>query len=299
MNRTVAVVIAVIILCSGAVATAAAFTDGDEVAPDSEVYLDAADSENGEQYVQIDQNDEVRIRFDTLPPGSQTRIDDLFVVGFGGYEDSEAGTTVHLESTDERVALERMDTGETFNDGTIELQPGESVLFGAVVSTGGTGFSSTIELEVDVPDAGTGGGGSGGGGQAGGGGSQGGSGGGADTGSDDDSSSDGDSGGDGGGSGNDEPTNGDGDTPDGPTEDDEGGEEGADDPDDDTDTVSDATDPSVDPDADPESSLIELAGFGNPFSLISIGVIAMMLSLSYVYRVRIATNGFKPNTEKK
>lgn len=287
MNRTVAVVLAIIILCSGAVATAAAFTDGDEVAPDSEVYLDAADTENGEQYVRIDQNDEVRIHFDTLPPGSQTRVDDLFVVGFDGYEDSEAGTTVHLESIDERIALKRMDTGETFGDGTIELQPGESVLFGAVVSTGGTGFSSTIEVEVDVPDAGTGGGGSGGGG------------GGADTGGDDDSTGDGDSDGDGGGGGNDEPTDGDEDTPDGSTEDDEGGEEGADDTADDTDADGDATDRSVDPDADSGSSLIELAGFGNPFSLIAIGVIAAMLSLSYVYRVRIATSGFKRNTEKK
>jgi len=294
MNRTVAVVLALIILCSGAVATAAAFTDGDEVAPDSEVYLDAADSENGERYVQIDERDEVRIQFDTLPPGSQTRVDDLFIIGFAGYEDSDTSTTVHLESTDERITLKRMDTGETFDDGTVELQPDESVLFGAIVSTGGGGFSSTIELEVDVPDADTGGG-SGGGGQAGGGGGQAGGGGGADTGSDDDSSGDGDE----GDSGNDEPTDGDGDAPDGPTEGDEGSEGGTDNADDDTNAGGDATDPSVDPNADSESSLIELAGFGNPFSLTALGVIAAMLSLSYVYRVRIATSGFKRNTEKK
>lgn len=288
MNRTVAVVFAVIILCSGAVATAAAFTDGDEVAPDSEVYLDAADGENGEQYVQIDRNAEVRIQFDTLPPGSQTRVDDLFVVGFGGYEDSDAGTTVRLESTDDRITLKRMDTGESFSDGGIELQPGESVLFGAVVSTDGAGFSSTIELEVDVPDTDTGGsGGGGGGGQAGGDGGAGG---------DDDGNGDGGS--DDGDGGNDDPTDGDGETTDGPTEDGEGGEGGADDAVEDTEADGDATDPSVDPDADPESDLIELAGFGNPFSLISTGVIATILSLSYVYRVRVATSAFGDNAKK-
>lgn len=287
MNRTVAVVFAVIILCSGAVATAAAFTDGDEVAPDSEVYLDAADGENGEQYVQIDRNAEVRIQFDTLPPGSQTRVDDLFVVGFGGYEDSDAGTTVRLESTDDRITLKRMDTGESFSDGEIELQPGESVLFGAVVSTDGAGFSSTIELEVDVPDTDTGGSGGGGGGQAGGDGGAGG---------DDDGNGDGGS--DDGDGGNDDPTDGDGDTTDGPTEDGEGGEGGADDAVEDTEADGDATDPSVGLDADPESDLIELAGFGNPFSLISTGVIATILSLSYVYRVRVATNAFRDNAKK-
>ncbi|ELZ42073.1 hypothetical protein [Halorubrum tebenquichense] len=175
MNRATVVVLALVVLLSGATATAAAFTGGDEVAPGSEVYLDAADSENGEEYVRFDGNDEVRLEFDALPPGSQTRVDDLFVVGFGGYEDGDSTTTVQLESTDDRITVERMDTGESFGSGEVTLKPGESVTFGATVSTDQRSFSGTIELQVDTPDEG---GDSGGGGTGGGGGGTGGGGGG-------------------------------------------------------------------------------------------------------------------------
>jgi len=68
MNRTLVVALVIAVLCSGAVATAAAFADGDEVVEGSEVYLDAADSDNGEQYVRIGERDEVRLQFDNLPP---------------------------------------------------------------------------------------------------------------------------------------------------------------------------------------------------------------------------------------
>ena len=54
MNRTAAVVLAIAIVLTGATATAAAVIDGDEVAPDSEVYLNAGDSENAEKYVEFD-----------------------------------------------------------------------------------------------------------------------------------------------------------------------------------------------------------------------------------------------------
>lgn len=162
MNRTVVIVLAAFVLFSGATATAAAFTDGDEVAPGSAVYLDAADSENADRYVRFDENDEVRLEFDALPPGSQTRVDDLFVVGFDGYENSENATTVRIESTDDRIAIQRMDTDTSFTTETISFRPGESVAFGAVVSTDQRSFSGTIELEVDVPDEDTSGGGGGG-----------------------------------------------------------------------------------------------------------------------------------------
>jgi len=151
MNRPLAVALALVVLLSGATATAAAFTDGDEVAPDSEVYLDAGDSENAERYVEFD-GDEIRLQLEPLPPGSQTRIDDLFVLGFAGYEDTDVGTTVRIESTDDRVTLERMDTGDTFESDTVSLAPGESVPFGVTVSTDRSAFSSTIELEVDIPE---------------------------------------------------------------------------------------------------------------------------------------------------
>ncbi|ESS04888.1 MAG: hypothetical protein A07HR67_00238, partial [uncultured archaeon A07HR67] len=131
MNRSIVVVLALVVLLSGATATAAAFTGGDEVAPGSAVYLDAADSENADRYVQFEENDEVRLEFDALPPGSQTRVDDLFVVGFDGYENSDNATTVRIESTDDRIAIQRMDTGTSFATETITFQPGESTAFGA------------------------------------------------------------------------------------------------------------------------------------------------------------------------
>jgi len=132
------------------------------------VYLDAGDSENAERYVDFD-DDEIRLQLEPLPPGSQTRIDDLFVLGFAGYEHTDVGTTVLIESTDDRVTLERMDTGDTFESDTVSLAPGESVPFGVTVSTDRSAFSSTIELEVDVPEdeSGSGGGGSGDGGSSG------------------------------------------------------------------------------------------------------------------------------------
>jgi hypothetical protein len=296
MNRTAAVAIVVVALLSGTVATAAAFADGDEVAPGSEVYLDAADSENGEQYVRIDGNDEVRIQFDTLLPGSQTRIDDLFVVGFAGYEDSNASATVRLKSTDGRVTLKRMDTGETLGERTIELQPGESVLFGAVVSTNTGGFSSTIELEVEVPDtnAGDGSGSDGGSGTDGdgGGGTDGddtGDGEGSDTGEDGTD--------DGGDSGGGEPADRDGDMSNGPTESGQDAEGGTDDAGDGVETGDDALDPTADTDADPRIDLIELAGFGSPLSLIVVSILGAILSLSYIYRLRSDIGDLTGNAE--
>ena len=287
MNRTLVVVLAVAVLCSGAVATAAAFTDGDEVADGSEVYLDAGDSESGEQYVRIDGTDEVRLQFDTLPPGSQTRVDDLFVIGFAGYEDSDAATTVQLESTDDRLTLTRMDTGESFGSGTVELRPGESVLFGAVVSTDAQSFSSSIELEVDIPDTDGDSSGGGTGGSNGGGSTGGSNGGGSGTGGD------GEDAGDGEDVDDDGADNGDGDTSDEATGD---GDGVAGEPDeDDAAAGDDAIDPSVDTDTDPGGGLIELAGFGTPVSLVAMGVLAIILSLSYAFRLGIVAGGLTNN----
>ncbi|WP_233127167.1 MSCRAMM family adhesin SdrC [Halorubrum sp. SD612] len=152
-----------------------AFTDGDEVAPGSNVYLDAADSENADKYVQFDASDEVRLQFDGVPPGSRTRADDLFIVGFDGYQDSDNATTVGLSSSSAHITLKRMDTGATFDSGEITLQPGESVTFGVIIETDQASVTGTVDLEVKIPDEdtteGNGGGGTGGGAGSGGGGS--------------------------------------------------------------------------------------------------------------------------------
>jgi hypothetical protein len=152
MNRTSVVVLAFFLLISGTVAPVAAFTDGDEVAPGSNVYLDAADSENADKYVQFDASDEVRLQFDGVPPGSRTRADDLFVVGFDGYQDSDNATAVGLSSSSAHITLRRMDTGATFDSGEITLQPGESVTFGVIIETDQASITGAVDLEVKIPD---------------------------------------------------------------------------------------------------------------------------------------------------
>lgn len=82
------------------------------------------------------------------------------------------------------------------------------------------------------------------------------------------------------------------DTPDEPTED---GDEVAGESDDDTSAGGDATGPSVDTDTDPEGGLIELAGFGSPVSLVAVGVLAVILSLSYAFRLKLVAGGLVSN----
>ena len=306
MIRPLVVIVFIsVVLLGGTVATVAAVTNGDEVASGSEVYVNAADSDNGEQYVQIDENDEVRLQFNMLPPGSQTRVDDLFVVGFAGYENSDSAATVRLESTDDRLALTQMDTGESFSNKTVEIEPGGSVLFGAVVSTSVQGFSSTIELEVDVPET-DGGSGSGGGSDAGDGddGDDGrepdtGDGdGGSDTSDENDGADDGDS--DGADTSDDEDVSGDAD--DEISEEAAGdgdGAEGESDDENDATTGADTTNPSADSDVntDDGAGLIELAGFGTPVSLIVVSALVVILSLSYAVRLELIAGGLTGGSE--
>lgn len=244
MNRTVTLIVVLIVLLGGATDTAAAFTDGDEVAADSAVYLERADSDNAEQYVQFDENDEIRLQFERLLQNSHTRADDLFVLGFDGDEPTE----VRVESTDDRVTLVRMDTDETFDSDTVELKPGESVLFGAKIETGTEGFTSSIAFEVLVPE------------------------------NDDDT-------GGGGGVGNDAAP-----------------------ADDDSSEDDDTTDTAIETglgagigatgiDTDTGIGLIEISALGERISVVAIGALAALLSLSYLYRTRVAAGGQTENQE--
>ena len=250
MNRTVTLTLVLIVLLAGATATAAAFTDGDEVAADSAVYLERADSDNAERYVQFDENDEIYLQFERLLQNSLTRADDLFVLGFDGDEPTE----IRLESTDDRVTLIRMDTGETFGNGTVELNQSESVLFGAEIETGTEGFTSRIEFEVRVPEGvddipeDTGGGG------------------GSDVGTDA-ASADGD-------------TSEDDDTTDTATETGLGAGIGA-----------------TGIDTDTGIGLIEISALGEGISVAVMGALAAILSLSYLYRARVAAGGQTGNQE--
>ena len=56
----------------------------------------------------------------------------------------------------------------------------------------------------------------------------------------------------------------------------------------------DGGDPSSDTDS--EVGLIELAGFGSPLSLIPVGVLAVLLSLSYAFRVELIASSLTSNT---
>ena len=207
MNRSLVLLAVVVVLLGGGAATAGSFAGGDEVATDSGVYLVAADSENGETYVEYDEERELRLRFDSVPPDARTTVDDLFVVGFAGYEDDENATTVELDTETDRVTLYRMDTGETVTGGAITLRPESSVTLGATVEPVTEGYTDSVRFSVRVPDdrsdPGTppGDGGAGGGGTGGGGG---GSGDGDGSGSDGDTGTGGDEGdGAGGGSADD------------------------------------------------------------------------------------------------
>lgn len=204
MNRALVVLAVLVVLLGGGVATSGSFTDGDEVATDSGVYLSPADSENADRYVAYDDAGELRLRFGSVPPDARTSVDDLFLVGFAGYEGDDSGTTVEIDTDAEGVTLYRMDTGERVTGGEITLEPGMSVTLGVIVPPTVGSYTESVRFTVDVPedDAGPGpgdgsdGGDGGTGGGAGGGGSDGGpsdSGDGDGTGGDD-SAGDGDSG---------------------------------------------------------------------------------------------------------
>jgi len=180
MNRALVALAVVVVLLGGGAATGASFADGDEVATDSGVYLSPADSENADRYVAYDDAGELRLRFGSVPPDARTSVDDLFLVGFAGYEGDDSATTVEIDTDADGVTLYRMDTGERVTGGEITLDPGTSVTLGATVPPTVGSYTEIVRFTVDVPedesesgtnpgDGGTGDGGADGGGTGGGG----------------------------------------------------------------------------------------------------------------------------------
>ena len=178
MNRTLVALVALAALLSGTVLATGAFTGGDEIAPasDSGVYLTAADTQNGNRYVEYDDAGRIRLHLSPVLPNSHTRVNDLFVVGFAGYENSNNSTTVRLRADSERITIHRMDTGERVEGEPIKLRPDESVILGVTVVPEDRDFTGDITVEATIPEAGSNSGG-GSGGSGGGSGSSGGSGG--------------------------------------------------------------------------------------------------------------------------
>ncbi|OYR50890.1 hypothetical protein DJ73_14905 [Halorubrum sp. Ea1] len=159
MNRAIVALAVVVVLLGGGAATGASFTDGDEVATDSGVYLSPADSENADRYVAYDDAGELRLRFGSVPPDARTSVDDLFLVGFAGYEGDKTGenaTTVRIETETDRVTLYRMDTGERVTGGELTLRPNSSVTLGATVPPTVGSYTEIVRFTVDVPEDGSG-----------------------------------------------------------------------------------------------------------------------------------------------
>ncbi|MDB2243195.1 hypothetical protein PM076_06850 [Halorubrum ezzemoulense] len=156
MNRALVVLAVLVVLLGGGVATTGSFTDGDEVATDSGVYLSPADSENADRYVAYDGAGELRLRFGSVPPDARTSVDDLFLVGFAGYEGDDSATTVEIDADAEGVTLYRMDTGERVTGGEITLEPEASVTLGATVPPTVGSYTESVRFTVDVPEDDTG-----------------------------------------------------------------------------------------------------------------------------------------------
>ncbi|WP_336337432.1 TafF family fimbrial protein [Haloarcula brevis] len=154
MNRTLVAVVAAAVLLAGTAMATGAFTDGDEVAPDrdSGVYLAPADTANGDQYVDYDERGRLHIRLSPVLPNGQTRVDNLFVVGFAGYDGNDSAVAIELDSEPETLRMYRMDTGAQVAGDAVSLQPGESVRFGLSVTPAERNFTGTISLTVPVPE---------------------------------------------------------------------------------------------------------------------------------------------------
>ncbi|ACV47505.1 MULTISPECIES: CARDB domain-containing protein [Halomicrobium] len=160
------------LLVAGAFAiatTTGAFATGDEAVRG--VYLDPADTANGEQYAEIGPDGQLRVEISNLNPDSRTVVDDVFVLGT-----DLAEASVWIEDDRSAVNFYRMDTGTSVEDETdpVTLTDGESVRIGFAVESGTPGVvMESITLRAEIPDetseGGTGGGGTGGGGTGGGG----------------------------------------------------------------------------------------------------------------------------------
>ena len=143
--------------------TTGAFTTGDEAVRG--VYLDPADTANGEQYAEIGPDGQLRVEISNLNPDSRTVVDDVFVLGT-----DLAEASVWIEDDRSAVDFYRMDTGASVEDETdpVTLTDGESVRIGFAVESGTPGIvMESITLRGAIPDetseGGTGGGDTGGG----------------------------------------------------------------------------------------------------------------------------------------
>ena len=157
MNRTL-LVVALVLVASGAVLATAAFTDGDQIDPDNEtgLFLNPADSEQGERYAHIDDEGAFNITVDDALPNTNTVIDDIFTVSFAGVEGSDEPASVWITNEEgEVVDFYLMETGESADDPqiAIELDPGDSATLGVSLETGDSGpVTEQMTVRGEIPD---------------------------------------------------------------------------------------------------------------------------------------------------
>ncbi|MFC7072057.1 hypothetical protein ACFQJ7_04110 [Halovenus rubra] len=124
---------------------------------DSGVFLSPADTENGNEYAELNSQGNLSVEIDVFA-GTKMWIDDVFVVGLEDTQDSVETAEVWLEQsgTDELTLL-RMDTKQPVEgeDNAIRLEPDEHVALGFVVEadsdTSGT-FVETVTYRQRLPE---------------------------------------------------------------------------------------------------------------------------------------------------
>jgi hypothetical protein len=132
----------------GAVVATGAFTSGDEAVRG--VYLDPADTPNGDQYAEITADGEFRVDISNLNPHSTSVVDDVFVIGTDHDE-----ARVWIEDDEPRVDFYRMAdraSVEASNDPVV-VTDDDPVLVGLEVASGNKGVvMESITLHATIPD---------------------------------------------------------------------------------------------------------------------------------------------------
>ena len=148
----------ILLACGAVVATGAVFDGGgDQLDPANEtgIFLQPADTPNGERYAEIDENDELFVSLDVIR-GTQTRIDDVFELGYAGREGSDDPAEVWVEHESDILTLLRMDTGEPIEreEDAVTLEAGESVLMGFIAESDQEVESvlEQVTYRTNVPD---------------------------------------------------------------------------------------------------------------------------------------------------
>ena len=116
-----------------------AFAPGDELAPgeNTSVYLNPADSFNGNQYVELNGEGELEVTVSGLPTNSTTRLDTLFFASFSGLAESDDNVKIWFPHNDDGVTVYHNTSGQPVESeaSAVRLEPGESAPFGLLIES--------------------------------------------------------------------------------------------------------------------------------------------------------------------